>query len=261
MQALMDLADKWLPVTRIELTVFSDNARAIKLYERFGFEPEGTPQGQYALRDGAGTDTDPCHARIRPKNIAVGFRFLPDRKKTDGRQPGSHPRPEQLLTIAGVPPGHRGRRTVRKPNRKDLLLVVLDEWQPAWRGVFTRNRSRAAPVIVCKQHLARPRSHPRGRREHRRGQRGYPATRASRVARETCAGGSEPPRRPRIRRCLPLSTGVIMEPLRSSASRRDCRSACGPFRRSLGASSRSDHDHGLPCRKRCRARSSSTGAP
>ena len=69
MQALMELADKWLPVTRIELTVFSDNARAIKLYERFGFEPEGTHKA-YALRDGAYADTL-AMARIRAKKVGV----------------------------------------------------------------------------------------------------------------------------------------------------------------------------------------------
>jgi putative acetyltransferase len=69
MQALMDLADKWLPVTRIELTVFADNERAIKLYRRFGFEMEGTHKA-YALRDGAYVDTL-AMARIRAKNLAV----------------------------------------------------------------------------------------------------------------------------------------------------------------------------------------------
>jgi L-phenylalanine/L-methionine N-acetyltransferase len=69
MQALMDLADKWLPVTRIELTVFTDNARAIKLYESFGFEREGVHKA-YALRDGQYADTL-AMARIRAKSIAV----------------------------------------------------------------------------------------------------------------------------------------------------------------------------------------------
>ena len=68
-QALVDLADKWLPITRIELTVFSDNVRAIKLYERFGFEREGVHKA-YALRDGIYADTL-AMARIRAKNLAV----------------------------------------------------------------------------------------------------------------------------------------------------------------------------------------------
>jgi putative acetyltransferase len=65
MKALTDLADDWLPVVRIELTVFVDNERAIKLYRDFGFEIEGTHKA-YALRDGRYTDTY-AMARIRPK--------------------------------------------------------------------------------------------------------------------------------------------------------------------------------------------------
>ena len=43
---------------------------------------------------------------------------------------------------------------VRKPNRKDLTVFLLDEGA-AVAGVFTRNRFCAAPVQVCQQHLAR----------------------------------------------------------------------------------------------------------
>jgi putative acetyltransferase len=65
MQALLELADNWLPVTRIELTVFADNERAIGLYKRFGFEIEGTHKA-YALRDGKYVDTI-AMARIKQK--------------------------------------------------------------------------------------------------------------------------------------------------------------------------------------------------
>ena len=65
LQALVELADKWLPVMRIELTVFTDNERAIALYRRFGFEVEGTHSG-YALRDGRYVDTHTM-ARVRRK--------------------------------------------------------------------------------------------------------------------------------------------------------------------------------------------------
>jgi L-phenylalanine/L-methionine N-acetyltransferase len=41
MKALIDIADNWLMLIRVELTVFEDNKRAIHLYEKFGFEKEG----------------------------------------------------------------------------------------------------------------------------------------------------------------------------------------------------------------------------
>lgn len=41
MQALTDLADNWLMLMRLELSVYPDNPRAIKLYEKFGFVSEG----------------------------------------------------------------------------------------------------------------------------------------------------------------------------------------------------------------------------
>jgi len=41
MKALLDIADNWLMLVRVELTVFEDNERAIHLYEKLGFEKEG----------------------------------------------------------------------------------------------------------------------------------------------------------------------------------------------------------------------------
>ncbi len=62
------------------------------------------------------------------------------------------PRPEDLLSISGVRLGIAAPR-VRKPNRKDLLLVAFDEGTRV-AAVFTRNRFAAAPVLVCREHLA-----------------------------------------------------------------------------------------------------------
>lgn len=42
MEAAVDLADKWLNLTRFELEVYTDNASAIRLYKKFGFTIEGT---------------------------------------------------------------------------------------------------------------------------------------------------------------------------------------------------------------------------
>lgn len=41
MAELVHLADNWLNLVRIELSVASENARAIALYEKFGFVAEG----------------------------------------------------------------------------------------------------------------------------------------------------------------------------------------------------------------------------
>jgi putative acetyltransferase len=56
MQAVLDLADKWLNITRIELEVFTDNEPAIRLYKKFGFEIEGTLR-RHAFRDGEYVDS------------------------------------------------------------------------------------------------------------------------------------------------------------------------------------------------------------
>jgi L-phenylalanine/L-methionine N-acetyltransferase len=55
MTALVDMADRWMNLSRVELTVYADNARAIGLYERFGFVREGVHR-DFAFRDGAFVD-------------------------------------------------------------------------------------------------------------------------------------------------------------------------------------------------------------
>lgn len=64
MRAGLELADKWLNLTRLELEVYMDNEPAIRLYERFGFEHEGTLR-QHAFRDGRYVDSH-MMGRLRP---------------------------------------------------------------------------------------------------------------------------------------------------------------------------------------------------
>ncbi|MBP0579308.1 GNAT family N-acetyltransferase [Labrys sp. LIt4] len=63
LREITDAADNWLRVERLELTVFADNLRAIRLYERFGFEKEGILRN-YAFRAGTFADAH-LMARLR----------------------------------------------------------------------------------------------------------------------------------------------------------------------------------------------------
>jgi putative acetyltransferase len=72
MTALLDYADNWAQVLRIELTVFHDNERAIRLYQRHGFEHEGRMKA-YAMRNGAYEDVLTM-ARLHPRQPVVRAR-------------------------------------------------------------------------------------------------------------------------------------------------------------------------------------------
>jgi putative acetyltransferase len=60
---LVEAADNWLAITRLELTVFTDNIPALRLYEKFGFETEGTHKA-FAFRHGTYADVF-AMARLR----------------------------------------------------------------------------------------------------------------------------------------------------------------------------------------------------
>ncbi|NDJ77691.1 MAG: GNAT family N-acetyltransferase [Chloroflexi bacterium] len=66
LEAAIDLAENWLNISRIELTVFTDNADGVALYHKFGFEIEGTLH-DYAFRAGEYVDAY-LMARLREES-------------------------------------------------------------------------------------------------------------------------------------------------------------------------------------------------
>ena len=62
------------------------------------------------------------------------------------------PNPSELHPIAGLRIGVT-EAGIRKANRKDLTVVLIEEGASV-SGVFTQNRFCAAPVQICREHLA-----------------------------------------------------------------------------------------------------------
>ena len=65
MMTAIDLADNWLNLVRLELDVYTDNERAIHLYQQFGFEIEGRKRLD-AFRGGSYSDSY-IMARLRSR--------------------------------------------------------------------------------------------------------------------------------------------------------------------------------------------------
>jgi glutamate N-acetyltransferase/amino-acid N-acetyltransferase len=114
-----------------------------------------------------------------------------------------------LHPVAGVRIGVAAAG-IKKPDRKDLLVIALDPGAVV-AGVFTRNRFCAAPVVVAKEHLAAGRGVRAlvvntGNANAGTGEDGLGRARkvCDAAAAQLGCGPVE---------VLPFSTGVIMEPL------------------------------------------------
>jgi glutamate N-acetyltransferase / amino-acid N-acetyltransferase len=118
------------------------------------------------------------------------------------------PRAADLHAIAGVRIGV-AQAGIRKVDRKDLTVVLLEEGASV-AGVFTQNRFCAAPVQVCREHLARGAVRAlvinTGNANAGTGEDGLSR------ARSTCTALARLLKL-QPHQVLPFSTGVIMEPL------------------------------------------------
>jgi glutamate N-acetyltransferase / amino-acid N-acetyltransferase len=121
------------------------------------------------------------------------------------------PNPLGLYPVAGVRIGV-AEAGIRKANRKDLSVVLLDDGASV-AGVFTQNRYCAAPVQMCRDHLQRnigirAMLINTGNANAGTGDDGLARARATCIAlaRKLDIAPEQ---------ILPFSTGVIMEPLPS----------------------------------------------
>lgn len=121
----------------------------------------------------------------------------------------SAPQAHTLLPVKGVELGF-AQAHIRKPNRKDVLVIKLSEGSRV-AGVFTKNQFCAAPVLLCKKHLEantaiRALLVNTGNANAGTGEQGL------QLAQQTCqALGDLLALAPE--QVLPFSTGVILEPL------------------------------------------------
>lgn len=116
---------------------------------------------------------------------------------------------ETLFPIAGIRIGVT-EAGVRKPGRKDLTVVLLDDGASV-SGVFTTNRFCAAPVQLCREHLATRRGVRAMLINTGNANAGTGADGLAR-ARSTCAALAQK-LGIGVEQILPFSTGVIMESL------------------------------------------------
>ncbi len=121
----------------------------------------------------------------------------------------SAPNLQDIHAVAGVRIGIT-EAGVRQANRKDLTVFLLDEGTSV-AGVFTKNRFCAAPVQVCREHLAagqgvRAIVINTGNANAGTGASGLAHARQTSEAMAKLLGCN-------AQQVLPFSTGVIMEPL------------------------------------------------
>lgn len=123
------------------------------------------------------------------------------------------PEATSLLPVRGVKLGF-AEAHVRKPNRKDVLVVTLVEGSKV-AGVFTLNQFCAAPVILCKDFLAQDNNNKQGIRallvntgcaNAGTGENGLSR------AKQSCEALGKLLNL-QANQVLPFSTGVILEPL------------------------------------------------
>jgi glutamate N-acetyltransferase/amino-acid N-acetyltransferase len=125
----------------------------------------------------------------------------------------SAPQAHTLLPVKGVELGF-AEANIRKPNRKDVLVIKLSEGTRV-AGVFTKNQFCAAPVTLCKKHLAagaeiRALVVNTGNANAGTGEQGMlDAEKTCQALAQLLSHGVEV----KASQILPFSTGVILEPL------------------------------------------------
>ncbi|WZB60560.1 GNAT family N-acetyltransferase [Achromobacter xylosoxidans] len=140
--ALLDVADNWMNLRRVELMVYTDNEPAIALYRKHGFEVEGELR-DYAVRDAAMSTPMPWPGCATPTRVECRA----------GRWPAHSP----ALALAAHEPAHARparRQQRRRPQERRGPVGRLERPAPHLENAGQRGHRGAQGPEEAAQHDA-----------------------------------------------------------------------------------------------------------
>jgi putative acetyltransferase len=169
MEALLDLADNFLGLRRVELDVYTDNASAIHLYESLGFQREGVKR-RAMFRGGRFVTDHASRASVRRaggrEGVGEGFfdlvvvRFAPLDDRGGAAPDGDVLHAAGLAGVRDVAQDRCVGLSFRLPDAGRLDDVSLDERGVLWRRFLHRRlsslQSRTRSHLFGLSHIPEP---------------------------------------------------------------------------------------------------------
>jgi putative acetyltransferase len=154
--AILDLADNWLGLRRLELDVYTDNAPAIALYKKFGFAIEALERRD-AFRDGAYVDSY-AMARLRgdlPRDEAPYPPVAKRAERADFTLRAAEPGDLDAITDIMNQPAVRHGTLATPFTAPEALNHLAEPAEPATRGIVAVVKGAAVGIGVLQPFAGR----------------------------------------------------------------------------------------------------------